>query len=151
MTASRFSFLLRAGGGILGLAALLAILVAVNLIAGRFVLRADLTEEKLYTLSPGTRHLLETLDRTVTLRFFFNSGNAEIPIPLKAFAQRIEDLLREYETVAAGRIVIDRLDPEPDSDAEEWAQRYGLSAQPLGLMGPRFYLGLAATAADQSR
>ena len=46
------------------------ILFAVNLIASEFPASADLTQEKVYTLSPGTRAILGKLDTPVTIRFY---------------------------------------------------------------------------------
>ena len=44
-------------------------LVAVNIIAGRFLTaRLDLTGERLYTLSRGTRQTLARIDEPITLR-----------------------------------------------------------------------------------
>ena len=54
-----------------------------------------------------------------------------VPAYLKQYAQRIQDLLREYERISGSRVTLEVLDPAPDSDEEEWAQRSGLQAQPL--------------------
>lgn len=145
-TPSRFWKL---SGGVLGLLLVLAILIAANVIAGAFRLRKDLTAEKLYTLSDGTRKTLATLDADVTLMFFFSSSATEIPAPLKSFAREVEDLLKEYATVAKGRIQVEKYDPKPDSDAEDLAQRYGLEGTMLPPMGPTLYLGLVARSGDR--
>ncbi|MBI2439978.1 MAG: Gldg family protein [Lentisphaerae bacterium] len=135
-------------GSLIGLLTLLAILIAANVLLSRVRVRADLTEEKLYTLAEGTRTILQSLDVPVTLKFFFSGNAPEIPMPLKYFAQQVEDLLKEYELTSGGRVRMETYDPKPDSDAEEWAQRYGLAGQQLGLMGPELYLGLVAVKGD---
>ena len=86
-TPSRF---FKLSGSITGLILLLAILVAANIIVGQFTIRKDMTEEKLYTLSDGTRQTLKKLDRNVDLMFFFNSSAPEVPGPLKQFARQVE-------------------------------------------------------------
>ena len=58
-------------GGLIGLIALLAILVAINAIISSINIRKDLTDEKLYSLSDGTRSMLSKLERPVTLKLFF--------------------------------------------------------------------------------
>ena len=136
-------------GGALGLIMVLAILVAANIILSQFRLRKDLTAEKLYTLSDGTRQILQKNDSDVTLMFFFNSSAPEVPAPLKTFAQQVEDLLKEYETAGGGRIHIEKYDPKPDSDAEDLAQRYGLEGQLLPPAGPTLFIGLVARSGDQ--
>lgn len=136
------------GGSLAGLLALLAVLIAANLIVGAARLRKDLTADQLYTLSDNTRRILQQLDQPVTLKFFFNAGAPEIPMPLKYFAQQVEDLLREYKLAGGGRILLENYNPEPDSDAEEWAERYGVAPQNLGMLGPPLYLGLVAARGD---
>jgi len=138
----------KASSGFTGLFALLAILIAANVIIGNTRLRADLTEEKLYTLSEGTRSVLRKLDRDVTLKMFFNSSAPEVPVFLKNYARQVEDLLREYKTAVKRRVVIEKYDPKPDSDAEDWARRYGIGGQQIGMLGPTVYFGLVAVAGD---
>lgn len=129
-----------------GVLVVLAILVMVNVLLAGVRLRADLTEDGLYTLSDGTRALLRDLDRTVELKFFFSASNPDLPVPVKQFGQRVHDLLREYAAASRGKVTLERLDPQPDSDEEEWAQRYGVQGQAVDLLGvgPQVYLGLVA-------
>lgn len=143
------SRLWKLSGGAAGLVLVLAILVAANIIIGQFRLRNDLTAEKLYTLSEGTRTVLQKMDRNVTLMFFFTGSAPEVPAPLKTFAQQVEDLLKEYELAGGGKIHIEKYDPKPDSDAEDLAQRYGLEGQMLPPAGPTLFLGLVARSGDQ--
>ncbi len=132
--------------GAAGVLAALVALILLNALAGQVRLRADLTKENLYTLSPATEQLMGKLDRDVTLKFYFSRSGDNLPMPLKLYARRILDLLREYETASGGRVVVEALDPEPDSEAEEWAQRYGLSPTPVDPSGalPPVYLGVVA-------
>ncbi len=142
---TRTSSIIKIGGGVTGLALLLVILVALNAALGAYRIRADLTQDKLYTLSDGTRAVLDKLGPAVTLKFFFTSSSPEIPAPVKNFAREVEDLLREYELAAHGKIAIEKYDPKPDTEIEEWAARYGLPGQPMSMTGPDLYLGLVAT------
>ncbi|MDD5677913.1 MAG: Gldg family protein [Kiritimatiellae bacterium] len=135
-------------GSLIGLLALLAVLIAANILLNRVRARVDLTEEKLYTLSEGTRTVLKSLDGPVTLKFFFSGSSPEVPVPLKNFARQVEDLLKEYELASGGKVLVETYDPEPDSDAEEWAQRYGLAGEQLGIMNFALYMGLVAVKGD---
>lgn len=135
-------------GSLVGLLALLAILIAVNILLSRARARVDLTEEKLYTLSEGTRTVLKSLDGPVTLKFFFSGGAPEVTIPLNNFAQEVEYLLKEYELASGGKVMIETYDPKPDSDAEEWAQRYGLAGEQTEAANGTLYLGLVAVKGD---
>jgi ABC-type uncharacterized transport system involved in gliding motility auxiliary subunit len=132
--------------GLAGALVVLGILVAVNALLAGVRLRRDLTAEKLYTLSPATVAMLQGLERPVTLKFFFSRGQADLPAPLKNYVQRTRDFLREVAGRSGGNVVLEMWDPQPDSDAEEWAQRYGLMPQATGGLGlqPDLYLGLVA-------
>lgn len=126
-----------------GLLIFFGILVALNAVVAAFQFRHDLTEEGLYTLSDGTRRMLKGLQRDVTLKFYFSKSAEGTPVPLKQYAQRVIDLLREVERESGGSVLLETYDPKPDSDEEEWAQRYGVTAQSLGLLGgPTLYIGL---------
>src|SRR5450759_2027030 len=139
----------RIGGGIAGVLILLAMLIAANLLLGVFRLRADLTQERLYTLSPGTHAVLADLRHPVTLQFFFNGSEPSLPGPLKNFAAQVRDLLGEYEKASAGKIVVEPYDPAPDSDAADLAESQGVAGQPINAEGTMIYLGIAAVCGDQ--
>ncbi|MBN1676104.1 MAG: GldG family protein [Kiritimatiellae bacterium] len=140
----------KTGGSLLALAAVFAIAIAVNMLAGGLRLRYDLTDEKLYTVGDGTRRILKQLDQEIRLKFFYSSNITAMPVPLKNFAQRVSDLLKEYEVYGGGLLVVEKYDPRPDSDAEDDANRFGLTSQRLPTIGsPKFYMGLAAVAGDQ--
>lgn len=149
MNTSSFKQFWKTGGSLAALVTVLVILVGINIIASRMQARTDLTQEKVYTLSEGTRAVLQKLDQDVVLKFFFSGTSAEIPGPFKTFAQQVGDLLKEYTRVSNGRVAIEKYSPEPDSEAEELAQWYGISGQPIGPMGPVLYLGIAVVAGDR--
>lgn len=132
-----------------GVAALLVILIAFNVITAACKERIDLTKEKAYTLTPGTKAILGKLDAPVKIRFYYSqsSGGANNVIALKTYAQRVEDLLAEYKQASKGRVIIEKFDPEPDSDAEDSAHVDGVEGQLLS-NGEKFYLGLAVHAVD---
>lgn len=130
-----------------GVLAMLAILVAVYVIAGFLKARVDLTADRLYTLSEGSRTILQKLDSPVEVRLFVTQNSAVMPVALKTYAQRVEDLLLEYRKVSGGRIELKKYDPEPDSDAEEMAALDGVEGQTLA-SGERIYLGLAVSLLD---
>lgn len=121
--------------GLAGVFLLLGILIALNAVMRPLRARVDVTEDKLYTLSDGTKQLLGELDRDVTLKFYFSKSNERLPVPLKNFASRVRDLLKEYESRSGGYLAVEEYDPRPDSDEEEWAQRYGLQGQALDMFG----------------
>ncbi|MBI2960173.1 MAG: GldG family protein [Betaproteobacteria bacterium] len=130
-----------------GVIAVFFILVLANFVLGALSTRIDLTQGKLYTLSEGTRGVLAKLESPVKIRLYFTQG-AEIPLGLKAFGRRVEDLLAEFRRAGNGKLLIEKLDPQPDSDAEDSAALDGVDAQVLPT-GDRFYLGLAIGILDK--
>ena len=133
-----------------GIVVMLVILISVNFIAGTLRARMDLTQEKAYTLSDGTRAILKKLDTPVKIRFYCSQSETATPetVFLKSYARKVEDLLGEYRQIAGKNLVIEKFDPQPDSDAEDSARLDGLEPQALPGVD-RFYLGLAVKLADE--
>jgi len=131
-----------------GVVALVVILIAANFIISSLNLRADLTEGSVYTLSPGTKAILAKLEAPVKIRYYYSQGNSALPVGLKTFGKRVEDLLGEFARAGGGKVVIERLNPEPDSDAEESATLDGIEGQ-LTNTQEKFYLGLSVAFLDQ--
>ena len=126
------------------LLAAVALAIAVNALADRFLSRArlDLTEQRLYTLSSGTRTILSNLRDPITLRLFYSRRlGATVPV-FGAYADRVREMLREYAAVANGRIRLEFLEPEPFSETEDRALAYGLQGVPVDQSGEQIYFGL---------
>ena len=138
----------KSSGGV-GLAFLAVIVGAVCFILSALPLRIDLTAEHLYTLSKGSKAVLGQLENEVTLKFYFSSSSAEMPMALKTYANQVQNLLKEYELAGHGNLTLEAYDPKPDSDAEEWAQRYGIEQQTVNPFGQGVYFGLVATCGDR--
>jgi ABC-type uncharacterized transport system involved in gliding motility auxiliary subunit len=132
---------------VVGVVAVLVLLVGINLLGGLFKVRSDLTENKLYTLSNGTKKILKKLDTDVVIRFYFSKDNASVPVPLRTYAQEVQDLLEEYQQFGHGRIKVVKLDPKPDSDAEDSANLDGIEGQEVNLTD-KIYLGIAVSCLD---
>ena len=145
MAKKQFETLLYSAGGVIALA---AILIAVNFLTGAFNPRIDLTEGSVYTLSPGTKAILSKLEAPVKLRFYYTQGGNSVPVGLKTFAKRVEDLLAEYRAASGGKVVIEKFNPEPDSDAEDSAALDNVEGQ-MTNAGEKFYLGLSVSFLDQ--
>lgn len=133
-----------------GLAALFFLLVAVNYLASPLTLRADLTQGHIYTLSPATRAILKKLDAPVTLRLYISKGEDAMPLPLRGFAQRVQDMVHEFKSAAGGKLIVEKYNPTPDSDEEDAAQLDGIEPQTLP-SGGQFYLGLTVSQLDRKQ
>lgn len=131
----------------IGLAALFLMLVAFNYLAGISPLRADLTQGRLYTLSDGTRKLLKGLKAPVKIKLYVSRGDT-VPVQLRAFAKRVEDVVNELKAAAGKNLVVEIYHPRPDSEEEDAAQLDGIEAQQLP-SGDSFYLGAAVSRLDR--
>ena len=142
-----------ASKGLVSLALVAAIAVSADVILANLPLRADFTEEKLYTLSKGSRAVLAQLTEEVTFKYYVSTSSAEMPRALKNYATQVGNLLKEYERAGGGRLVVEQYDPKPDSDAEEWAQRYGVEPQTGSnpLLGGGIYFGIVAVCGDREQ
>jgi ABC-type uncharacterized transport system involved in gliding motility auxiliary subunit len=113
-----------------------------TLLFGR--LRLDLTENRLYTISPGTREIIDSIDEPIDLYFFFSDKATREAAPLRTYAKRVRELLEEYALRADGKLRLHIIDPQPFSEAEDQAAEFGLQAVPLSMGGDNVYFGLAA-------
>jgi ABC-type uncharacterized transport system involved in gliding motility auxiliary subunit len=132
---------------VVGVLAVLAILVGVNLIAEYRLAQAkiDLTQQRLYTLAPGTRKILADLKDPMTLRFYYSRAlGSRIPM-YGAYADRVSEMLREYAAASDGKIRLEFYDPEPFSTTEDRAVAYGLQGVPIDQSGEQVFFGLAAS------
>ena len=123
------------------------IVIAINVIAANFFFRVDVTEEQLYTLSEGTEKIVKGVKTPITLKYYFNKSSKQIPLLHKNYGKKVEELLQEYRTLNPEMISLEIYDPIPDSDEEEWAKKYGLSAINLGM--ENFTMGLVLVQEDK--
>ena len=131
----------------LGLALLAVAFLMVTLLNNLWFsgVRVDLTENKLFTLAAGTREIVQQIDEPINLYFFFSEKASEDLTTLRAYANRVRELLQEYALLAPGKINLQFIDPEPFSDAEDRAAAFGLQGVPVNNAGDELYFGLAAT------
>jgi len=133
----------------IGLVALALILVAFNYLLSRVPARVDLTAGKLYTLSDGTKKILRNLQTPVKVKLYISQGES-VPVQLRSFAQRVEDLVREFAAASNGNLRIERYNPRPDSEEEDAAQLDGMEPQQLST-GEQLYLGAAVSQLDRKQ
>ncbi|MCC5864386.1 MAG: Gldg family protein [Wenzhouxiangella sp.] len=131
-----------------GALALLAILfLALTMLSSTLLTgaRLDLTENRLYTLSPGTINLLRAIEEPITLDFYFSeAASSELP-QVRNFARRVQELMDEMARRSNGSLEVRRIDPRPFSEEEDQATRFGLEAVPTGRGGDSLYLGVVGT------
>ncbi|HEY1961052.1 MAG TPA: Gldg family protein, partial [Rhizomicrobium sp.] len=106
--------------------------------------RLDLTENGQYTLAQGTKNIIARLQEPITLKFFYSKKVGSEYAQVNAYAGRVRDLLNEYAALSRGKIILQEIDPEPFSEAEDQATANGLSGAPTQT-GDVVYFGLVGT------
>ena len=137
----------RKGYSLAALLVVAVLLLTINLLADLLVkgVRFDMTANRLYTLSEGTRHILASLDEPLSLRFYFSEKQfSEMP-GIATYGQRVRELLEEYAAVSNGKLHLIIEAPEPFSDAEEQAARYGMQGMPVDISDSYAYFGLVGS------
>jgi ABC-type uncharacterized transport system involved in gliding motility auxiliary subunit len=144
----------RTGFGLGGLAALAVLFLGIVMLSnlGLRGMRLDLTQNRLYTLSPGTQQVLAELKEPVNLYFYFSRDAAAKQSPLiLPYASRVREFLEEVAARSGGKILLRIIDPQPFSEDEDHAAEAGLQSLPVGAGGEAIYFGLAGTNSTDGR
>ncbi len=120
--------------------------IAINIAADTALTTAklDLTENGRFTLAQGTRNIVANLKEPVTLRFYFSKEVAADYAQTVDYAKRVRDLLGEYAALSHGKLILEEVDPEPYTEAEDRASASGLTGAPTD-SGEVVYFGLVGT------
>ncbi|WP_024275385.1 Gldg family protein [Hyphomicrobium sp. 802] len=136
-----------------GLALGAVILLSVNLSStiGLKAWSADLTQDRLFTISDGTRQILKSIDEPITARLYFSKNLADASPDIVRYFDRVRELFERYRDISGGKLQLTILDPEPFSDAEDKAVEGGLRGLRLNADGDVGYFGLVATNATDNQ
>ena len=107
--------------------------------------RLDLTQNNLYTLSDGTRNVLDKIEEPITLYFFYNREGAQGVPQLQTYANRVQEFLEELALRGGDKLRLKLIAPEPFSTEEDRAVELGVQSVPINDAGDNFYFGLAGT------
>ena len=123
-------------------------IVLFNTITAQLKFKADLTEGDLFTLSEGSKKLLEDLKEEgdgskLEIRFYLTQGEKGVPVFVSEHGRRIEDLLDQYQEYAGSNIELKKINPRRDTDEEELAVNDGIQ-----LLNNAFYVGMAISFLD---
>ncbi|HET7266863.1 MAG TPA: Gldg family protein [Oleiagrimonas sp.] len=129
----------------LGLAILVVVFVAAVVATAQWqrAPRIDLTEDGLYTLTPGTLSIIDQLRAPIRLTLYFSSHATRDLPKLRSYEERVKEMLHEMVARSHGKLSLQVVDPVPYSDDEDRAFGAGLTAMPGGSNGERVFFGLA--------
>ena len=146
---SKYAVFLNSVGGAL---VILLCVIAFNIISAQFKMKADLTEGNLFTLSKGSKELLDGLAKVregddesspLEIRFYLTRGEKGVPVMVNEHGTRVSDLLDQYKAYAGGNLELTKVNPRRDTDAEELAVNDGIR-----LLNNAFYIGMAISYLD---
>ncbi|HTC44125.1 MAG TPA: Gldg family protein [Steroidobacteraceae bacterium] len=127
----------------------LALLFAGITLLGGYALRGwriDLTQNHLFTTAPGTDRILKGLKEPINLYFFYSAATGSQYPQVASYANRVRDLLREFESRSGGKVHLHFIDPQPFSADEDRAAELGVhSVNVGGNAANALYFGLAGT------
>lgn len=138
--------------GAVWLVLLAAAFFAFNMAAGRALrwARLDLTEHRQYTLTEGSARIARAPEEPVRLTLYFTPEQARGFPRVETYARRVREMLEEFVRASGGKVVLEVVNPEPYSEAEDRAVEAGLRGIPLRA-GETLYLGLVGTNATGGR
>lgn len=131
----------------------IAIIAVINVLVGGLGflnLRFDLTEDKLYTLTDGSRNILSKInpDKPVTIRYYVTDDKRIMIDPrLNTFVKTVADLLKEFAKASDDKLVLETIHPNPDTEEEDKAREDDLEGVPVNNNGDRIYIGMAIESA----
>lgn len=146
---TKFSIFLNSVGGAL---VILLCVIVFNVISSQLKIKADLTEGNLFTLSDGSKKLLDGLaeerdgdseSSRLEIRFYLTKGEKGVPVFVNDHGKRIEDLLDQYKAYAGSNLELKKINPRRDTDEEELAVNDGIQ-----LLNNAFYVGMAVSYLD---
>lgn len=132
----------------------IAIVVVVNILVsglGFLNFRMDLTEKGIFTLSDGTRRIVEGLnpDKPVTIRFYATSDSRLMPQWGQTYGNTVRDLLLEITKASGGKITLENIDPRPNTEEEDKAVADDIQGYTVNEEGDKAYFGLAIQSLDK--
>ena len=127
---------------LLAVAFVAAVIISNQLFKG---LRIDLTEDNLYTLSDGTKRILQNIGEPINLYFYYSDQASQGLPSIRDYANRVREMLEEFADASRGKLRLSAIDPLPFSEEEDRAAQFGLQGVHLGATADPVYLGLAGT------
>jgi len=108
-------------------------------------MRADITDQKIYTLSDGTKAILGKLHQPIKMKLYYaRTAAMKGPDNIRFFNNYyyfVKALLEEYQKASGGKVELQIIDPRPFGDDESDALRYGIKKFPIS-EEENFFFGL---------
>ena len=126
--------------------------LVLNLLGGNVRGRLDLTGDRLFTLSDGSREIMGGLDDIVNLTLFVSD---DLPQAFQVIERDVRDLVADLEGASDGMLSVREVNPDDGDEEEGEASSMGIMPTEFNVIGDdefqvkRGYFGLALTYADE--
>jgi ABC-type uncharacterized transport system involved in gliding motility auxiliary subunit len=98
------------------------IIILLNVMGAFAYLRADLTNESIYSLSKESQKVVSELNDQLTVKVYFSS---DLPAEINSAYRYLEDLLLEYRDLSSGDFSFEIVDMDEEDNKNE-AEEYGI-------------------------
>ncbi|WP_118973545.1 gliding motility-associated ABC transporter substrate-binding protein GldG [Taibaiella koreensis] len=110
----------------------IAILVAANIAAWFFHAQADLTQDKRYTITAATRHMLTHLDKKIEVLVFLDGD--DMPAAFQQLSNSTREMLRQFRDISDNKVAYRVIDPlGNDSTAIGILKEYRMQGIPVNI------------------
>jgi gliding-associated putative ABC transporter substrate-binding component GldG len=96
-------------------------IILISVVSSFLRLRYDLTEDKRFTLSEPTRHVLSHLKNDIYIQVYLDG---EIPIPLKRLKRSVGEMLDEFRIASDRKIDYEFINPSAGKDIKQRESLY---------------------------
>lgn len=106
-------------------------LLLFNAVLYNFNFYADVTEEKLFTLSDKSKEIVQKLDDNIIIKAFFTK---DMPPQISETPRVLKDFLKELRTASEGKIVIEFIDPDESETNKSIADEFFIQPVPVNII-----------------
>jgi ABC-2 type transport system permease protein len=102
---------------------ILGLIAVVNYLGSWWFSRLDLTEGKIYSVSPATKKILKNLDDIINVKVYFSKN---LPPNMSKTVTEVKDMLAEYQALAGKKLRISWVDPAESDTLKSEARSMGI-------------------------
>jgi gliding-associated putative ABC transporter substrate-binding component GldG len=131
--------------------AAIVLVVLANVVSRNFFFRLDLTENKIYSLSPSSKGVIAKIDDLLTAKVYFSEN---LPGQYGNTQRYLQDILEEYAAYSGGNFRFEFYQPDDDEQLALEAQKSGIQPVQLQVIEndkmevKRVYMGLVLLYGD---
>lgn len=129
-----------------------AVVALANVVSRHWFFRLDLTENRMYSLSPSSKLVLGKVDDLLTAKVYFSDN---MPGQYGNARRYLQDILEEYTAYSGGHFRFEFYRPDDDEKLAEEAQKSGIQPVQLQVIEndkmeiKRVYMGMVLMYGDQ--